>query len=147
TLAVAAITFGCAGSVALRKEVRISTRKRHRVEGSKSGAYPLAMPLLLCLVRAIDERGEYLDEHMVATKAERRRLEWYPRGSTPKFVGKDGATRGDSCLHRLNKDVDTAAIERRKPACLHERSLPIDKVWVERGQGSAVGFLFYCAGE
>lgn len=69
------------------------------------------MPLLLYLVRAIDERGEYLDEHMLAPKAEGGRLDRYPRCSTPEFVGKDGATRGDGRLHRLDKGVDAAAIE------------------------------------
>ena len=43
------------------KEVRISTRKRHWSEGLTSGSSPLAMPLLLFLVRPIDEGGEDLD--------------------------------------------------------------------------------------
>src|SRR5215831_3724277 len=54
------------------KKVRISTRKRHRNEGLTSGSSPLAMPLLLFLVRPIDEGGEDLDEHMVAAKPEGR---------------------------------------------------------------------------
>src|SRR6516162_788007 len=56
------------------KEVRISTRKRHRSEGLTSGSSPLAMPLLLFLVRGIDERGEDLDQHVVAAEPEGRCL-------------------------------------------------------------------------
>jgi len=58
------------GAIALRhtvrivreKKVRISTRKRDRIEGLTSGSSPLAMPLLLFLVRPIDEGGEDLDQ-------------------------------------------------------------------------------------
>src|SRR5258707_4584666 len=65
------------GAIALRhavrvvsgKEVRISTRKRHRSEGLTRGSSPLAVPLLLFLVRPIDKGGEDLDHHVVAAKA------------------------------------------------------------------------------
>src|SRR5215469_18775659 len=62
------------------KEVRISTRKRHRSEGLTSGSSPLAMPLLLFLVRPIDEGGEDLDEHVVAAEAKGCCLRRYARG-------------------------------------------------------------------
>ena len=59
------------------EEVRISTRKRHRSKGLASSACPLAIALLVGLVRSIDERREDLDQHVVATKAEGRRIRRY----------------------------------------------------------------------
>ena len=51
------------------EEVRISTRKRHPIEGLTSGSSPLAMPLLLFLVRPIDKGGKDLDHQVVAAEA------------------------------------------------------------------------------
>lgn len=51
------------------EEVRICARKRHRSEGLTSGSSPLAMPLLLFLVRPIEKGGEDLDQHVVAAEA------------------------------------------------------------------------------
>jgi len=90
------------------------------------GSRPSLMSLLLGLVRPIDERCKNLDEEMVATKAEGRGLLRHARGCTPEFVGEDGATRRDSGLHRLDEDVDAPAIERRKPACLHQGPLSVN---------------------
>ena len=71
---VATIAFGGAVRIAPAEEVRISAGKCNRIEGLKSGARPLAMPLLFEFVRRIREQSEDLDERMVAAKSERRRL-------------------------------------------------------------------------
>ena len=118
----------------MRQEVRISTGKRFPVEASKRGSDPLAMPPLFYFVRVIDECGENLDQHMVAPKAEGRRLDRNPRGSTSELMGKDRAPRRHGRLHRVDKDVDTAASERRKPARLHEYPLAVDEEWIECGR-------------
>ena len=55
------------------QKVRVSARKRHRIESPQCVANPLPMSPLLMLVQSIDERGENLDQYMVATKAEGRR--------------------------------------------------------------------------
>jgi len=85
----------------------------------------LSMSLLLGLVQPIDESCKNLDDEMVATKAKGRGLLRHARGCTPEFVDEDGATRRDSGLHRLDEDVDAPAIERRKPACLHQGPLSV----------------------
>src|SRR6516165_158648 len=83
------------------KEVRISTRKRHRSEGLTSGSSPLAMPLLLFLVGAIDEGGEDLDQHVVTAEAEGRRLRRYARGGASELVGEEGAAGRGGGRHRF----------------------------------------------
>src|SRR5215467_10378575 len=90
------------------------------------GSRPSLMSLLLGLVQPIDESCKNLDEEMVATKAKGRGLLRHARGCTPEFVDEDGATRRDSGLHRLDEDVDAPAIERRKPACLHQGPLSVN---------------------
>jgi len=94
----------------------------------------LSMSLLLGLVQPIDESCKNLDDEMVATKAKGRGLLRHARGCTPEFVDEDGATRRDSGLHRLDEDVDAPAIERRKPACLHQGPLSVNDIRVECGQ-------------
>src|ERR1700738_3944254 len=131
---VAAIALRGTVRIIAGEEVRISTWKRHRIERLQSGPGPLAMPLLLDLVRSIDERGENLDQPMVAPKAEGRRLRRYARGRAPELVGEDGATGRDGSRHGLDEDVDAAAVERGKPARLHERPLPVDEVRGEFGE-------------
>lgn len=69
-LGVAAIAFRRTVGDIPGEEIRISTRKRHRLERLTSGSSPLTMPLLLELVRPIGKRGKNLDQHMVAAKAE-----------------------------------------------------------------------------
>jgi hypothetical protein len=66
---IATKALRCALRVAPGEHIRISTRKRHGIEGRKSGSRPLLMSLLLGLVQAIDERCKNLHEEMVATKA------------------------------------------------------------------------------
>ena len=112
---IATKALRCALRVAPGEHIRISTRKRHGIEGRKSGSRPSLMSLLLGPVRPIDERCKNLDEEMVATKAEGRGLLRHAGGCTPEFVGEDGATRRDSGLHRLDENVDAPAIERWKP--------------------------------
>jgi len=87
------------GAIALRhtvrivreKKVRISTRKRDRIEGLTSGSSPLAMPLLLFLVRPIDEGGEDLDQHVVAAETKGCCLHRYALGGAFELVGEEGA--------------------------------------------------------
>src|SRR6516165_9396665 len=106
------------GTIALRhtvrvvsgKEVWISTRKRDRREGLTSGSSPLAMPLLLFLVRPIDEGGDDLDQHVVTAEAKGRRLCRYARGGAFELVREDGTGRG-GILNRFDKDVDADAVE------------------------------------
>jgi hypothetical protein len=116
------------------QEVRISTRMRHRSEGSTSGSSPLAMPLLLFFVRPIDEGGEDLDQHVVTAQAEGRRLCRYARGGASELVREDGAAGRGGVLHRLDKDIDTGAVERGKPARLHENRLSIGEIRIKQGQ-------------
>src|SRR6516162_8788407 len=97
------------------KEVRISTRKRHRSEGLTSGSSPLAMPLLLFLVRAIDERGEDLDQHVVAAEPEGRCLPRYARGGAFELVREEGAPGQAGSIHRFEKNVDAGDVERGQP--------------------------------
>lgn len=131
---VATIAFRCTVRVACSEQVRVSARKRHRIEGLTSGSSPVVMSLRLELVRPIDERGDNLDEHMVATKAEGRRLHWDACGGALEFVGDDRATRGDGLLHCLAQDVSAGAVEGRKPARLHEHALSIGEVSIECAQ-------------
>src|SRR6516162_4701448 len=80
-LGIAPIAFGHAVRVLLRRQkVRIAAGKRHRIEGPARSASPLLMSPLLERVRSIDNCSEYLDEHMVATQAEGRRLRGHARG-------------------------------------------------------------------
>jgi hypothetical protein len=79
---VAAKAFGHPVRVASSEEVRISARKRHRIKSLKSGASPLAMSLLLEFIRSIGERGENLDEHMIAAKAEGRRRDRHSKSGS-----------------------------------------------------------------
>src|ERR1700730_1203251 len=123
---VATVAFRRTVRVASSEEVRISARKRHRIKGLKSGSSPLVMLPFLELVRPIGEGGEDLDEHMVAAKAEGRRLCGHSRGGALELVGENGAAGRDGGRHRLNENIDAAAVERRKPARLHECALPID---------------------
>ena len=90
---IATKALRCALHGAAGEHIRISARKRHGIEGRKSGLHPSLMSLLLELVRPIDERRKNLDEEMGATKAEGRGLRRHARGCTPKFKGEDGATR------------------------------------------------------
>src|SRR5262249_8753042 len=128
----------CALRVAPGEHIRISTRKRHGIEGRKSGSRPSLMSLLLRLVPPLDERCENLDREMGGAKAERPGLPPPARGGTPEFVGEDSATRRDGGLHRLDEDVDAAAIERRKPARLHQGPLSVNDIRVECGQGGPI---------
>lgn len=65
------------GTIALRYSVRIVREEKIRIcagkcsrgESLTRGSRPLAMPLLLFLVRPIDEGGEDLDHHVVAAEA------------------------------------------------------------------------------
>src|SRR6476659_6323401 len=115
---IAAKALRCALREAPGEHIRISTRKRHAIEGRESGSRPPLMSLLLGLVRPIDERCKNLDEEMVAPKAEGRGLRRHARGCASELVSEDGATRRDSGLHCLDEHVDASAIERRKPAGL-----------------------------
>src|SRR5215468_10749502 len=89
------------GAIALRhtvrivgeEKIRISARKRDRIEGLTSGSRPLAMPLLLLLVRPIDEGGEDLDQHVAAAEAKGCCLRRYARGGALKRMGDEGALR------------------------------------------------------
>src|SRR5215471_17206686 len=117
-----------------REEIRISARKRRRLEGLQRGASPFLVTSLLEFVRPIDESSENLDEHMIAAEAEGGCLDRYSRGDALELVGEDGATRRDSGLHRLDENVDAAVVERGKPTRLHERPLPIDDIGVDCGQ-------------
>ena len=72
-LYVGTIAFRDTVRVAFNEKVRLSAGKRNRIEGLKSGARPLAMPLLLKLFGPIREQSADLDEHMVAAKAKSRR--------------------------------------------------------------------------
>jgi hypothetical protein len=129
------------------KEVRISARKRHRSEGLTSGSSPLAMPLLLFLVRLIDEGGEGLDHHVVAAEAKGCRLHRYARGGAFELMRKDGAVGRGGGLHRFDKNIDGGAVDRGQPARVHEQTLPIDDIRVVQGQRSSIGHGFEVAGE
>ena len=132
--------------VAPSEKVRISTRKRRRAEGRKSGSSPLFMSLFLELVGPVSERCENLDKHMVAAKAEGRRLHWYARERAPELVGEDGTAGRYGSRHRLDKD-DAAAVEHREPARLHERPLSMSEIRIEHGQRRPVGLHVHGAGE
>ena len=94
------------------KEVRISTWKRHRSEGLTRGSSPLAMPLLLFLVRPIGEGGEDLDHHVVAAKAKGCCVRRYKRGDAFELMGEDGALSRYGGIHHLDEDIDAGAVER-----------------------------------
>src|SRR5215469_11397905 len=66
---IGAIALGHTVRVVSDEEVRISTRKRDRSEGLTRGSSPLAMPLLLFIVRPIDECGEDLHQDVVTAEA------------------------------------------------------------------------------
>src|SRR5215471_14309233 len=142
-----AITLSHTVRVVSSKEVRISARKRHRSEGLTSGSRPLAMPLLLFLVRAIDERGEDLDQHVVAAKAKGCRLRRYARGGAFELMREEGAPGQGGGLHRFDKNVDAGAVERGQPARVHKHTLSIDDIRVVQGQRSSIGHGFEIAGE
>jgi hypothetical protein len=60
-LDIAAVAFRHTVRVLVRRQqVRISARKRHRIERLQSGPGPQAMPLLLDLVRSIDSSADAL---------------------------------------------------------------------------------------
>src|SRR5215469_11961824 len=87
------------GAIALRhtvriireEKIRVSAGQRHRSEGLTRGFRPLAMPLLLFLVRPIDEGGKDLDQHVVTAEAKGCCLRRYARGGALKLVGEEGA--------------------------------------------------------
>jgi len=70
------------------------------------------MSLCLEFVRSIDERGEDLNEHMVATKAKGCGVCWHAGGGPSELMGEDGAARRYSGLHRSDDMVDAFAVER-----------------------------------
>ena len=45
---------------------------------------------------------------------------------------EDGAARRDGGRHRLDTDIDAGAVERGKPARVHEHTLPIDDIRVKQ---------------
>src|SRR6516164_1460034 len=96
---IATIAFRRSFRIVCDEEVRISTRKRHRSEGVTSGSSPAAMPLLLFLVRPIDEGGEDFDQHVVAAEAKGCCLRRYARGGALKLVREDGALGRGGALH------------------------------------------------
>src|SRR5215471_18082807 len=107
------------GAIALRYSVRIVREEKIRISAGKCsrgesltrGSRPLAMPLLLFLVRAIDEGGEDLDHHVVAAEAKGCCLRRYARGGALKLVGDEGALRGRGGIHRLDKDIDVGVVD------------------------------------
>src|SRR6516165_2222056 len=88
---IGAIALSHTVRVVSGKEVRISTWKRHCIEGLTSGSSPLAMPLLLFVVRPIDEGREDLDQYVVAAEAKGCCLRRYARGGAFALVGEEGA--------------------------------------------------------
>src|SRR5262249_8726019 len=78
--------FCCTVSASRREKICIPARKRNCVKCPSCGFHPLAMPLLLKLIRSIGERGKDLDEHMWAPKAKRGRLDRNTRSSASEFV-------------------------------------------------------------
>src|SRR5215471_20507233 len=90
---IGAIALGHSVRIVREEKIRISAGKRDRSEGLTSGSRPLAMPLLLFLVRPIDEGGEDLDQHVVAAEAKGCCLRRYARGDAFELLGKKGAAR------------------------------------------------------
>ena len=81
--------------------------------------------LLLFLVRATDERGEDLDQHVVAAEPEGCCLCRHARRGAFKLVREDGAAGGRGGRHHIDKNIDAGAVERGQPARLHEHTLPM----------------------
>jgi len=84
---------------------------------------------------------------MVAAKPEGRYLLGHPRCGAFELVGEDGTPGRDGGLHRLDEDVDGAAVERGQPARLHEHTLPIGEIRVEQGQRRPIGHRLHSAGK
>src|SRR5262245_44192217 len=99
TFRAGTITSCRAVNSVVRKQIGISTRERNRAKSLDRGLHPLLVPLLLSFIRWSAERGEDLDENMIAPKTERGRLDRNARSGTPEFVGKDGTTWRDDSLH------------------------------------------------
>src|SRR5262245_727854 len=100
------------------------------------------MSSLLESVRPVGERRKYFDQHMVATKAERRCFDRHAGGCASELVGKDRAAGRYGLRHGLNEHVDAVLVERRKRARFHECPLPIHDMRVEyRHRGSVANRL------
>src|SRR6202158_3441977 len=74
---------------------------------------------------------------MVPAQAEGGRSLSRTRSGAFEIVSYDGATRGGGGLCGLDDGVDAAAVERRKPAGLHQIPLAIDQELVEHGERGA----------
>ena len=66
------------------------------------------MPLLLFLVRPINEGGEDLDQHVVAAEAKGCCLRRYARGGAFELVREEGALGRGGGIHRLVPALSSA---------------------------------------
>src|SRR5215831_17977495 len=120
------------------QQVRISTGKCDRVESPPCVAAPVLVSLFFQFVRPVGERRKNFDQHMVATKAKRRRFHRYAGGCASELVGNDRAAGRYSLRHGLNEDIYRVLIERRKRARFHECPPPIHNMGVEHRQRSSI---------
>src|SRR5262249_20128397 len=119
-IGISAVTFRRAFHRTAGEEIRIPARQCDAVELPTRGLHPPAMPGPAPRPRPIGEGCEDLDQDMITAKAEGGRRRRYARGGTPELMCEDGAAGRRRTRHRANEDVDTLAVERWKPARLHE---------------------------
>src|SRR5215510_4263961 len=138
-IGVATVAFRRAFHSAAGEEVWIPARQCNAVEGPTRGLHPPPMPALVTRLRPISDGYEYLDQDMIAAKAEGGCGRRHARGGPPELMGDDGAARRRCSGRRTYEDVDSLAIERSKPARLHEYTLAGHEKWIEYCERRAIG--------
>src|SRR5262249_56094072 len=97
------------------QQIWIAARERHRVERPKGFSRPLAMPSLFLLICTLVNRGQDLNEHMIAAEPECSGVGRHARGSTLELMGEQGATRRNAALYSFHQRAHAASIHSRNP--------------------------------
>jgi len=79
--------------VASSQQIWIAARQRHRVKRAKGISRPLAMPSLFLLICTLVNRGQDLNEHMIAAEPEGCGVGGNAGGLALELMGEQGATR------------------------------------------------------